>query len=349
MEYFTADALAGLAEAEGLVYPSYLLSEVVAALDVGKHVMLTGSPGTGKTSLAFLAAQLARQAVLSAGHLAVTASSDWGIGETIGRYDTGPEGAVFQPGFFLQAVLAGEWLVIDELNRADFDAAFGPLFTVLANQAVTLPFKQAGHSHPISIVPTRAEAPPNTDPIRLPSSWRMVATMNEFDKSTLHRLSYALMRRFAIIEVESPPTSVIRSLLKGPGEIIADLLAVRTFVDMGPAIFLDAAKFAERRAMDCDTTRSRILFETFYSYLLPQLDRLDDRQARDLFDVLAPLFDAPELLNLGRVLRRVLGTEMSVGQVVPTERAAARSIDSPAIAAHYRPARSRFVPMMAAE
>jgi MoxR-like ATPase len=162
MKEFTTDAFAELADRHGLIFPRLVLGEIVAALDAGKHIMLTGAPGTGKTSLAYLAAELAKDAVRCTGYLAVTANSDWGAGETIGRYSMTPEGAVFEQGVFLQAIQSGSWLVIDELNRADFDRAFGPLFTVMANEPVTLPFKQVGHSHQMSIVPTDAEAPPDT-------------------------------------------------------------------------------------------------------------------------------------------------------------------------------------------
>ena len=330
MKAFTTQNVAQLAQQRGLIFPSYVIAEVVAALDAGKHIMLTGPPGTGKTSLAYVAADAARQAVLCTGHLAVTASSDWGIGETVGRYTDSPEGAVFQPGVFLQALESGAWLVIDELNRADFDTAFGPLFTVLANQSVTLPFKQAGHSKPISIVPTHAPAPPDTEEIRVPADWRMIATMNEFDKETLYRLAYALMRRFAFIEVEAPSDDVIRALVQGPGEVVADLLPVRKFVELGPAVFVDAARYAARRAEDPDTSRSRVVFETFYSYLLPQLDQLDDRDAKELFDALAPLLDAPELNSLRRAVRKVLGS----GAADAVETARRRP------AAHARPLRA---------
>ncbi len=308
MEDFTARNLEALAVERGLVFPRYLLAEVVAALRAGKHVMLTGPPGTGKTSLAYLTAELARSAVLCTGCLAVTASSDWSVDETIGHYAVTPEGPVFRSGFFLQAIQTGEWLVIDELNRADLDRAFGPLFTVLANQPVILPYTQVGHTNPIAIVPSAVEAPENTDAIRIPKSWRIIATMNEFDKASLHKLSYALLRRFAYIEVEAPPDEIIRSLVAEHGAVVADLLVLRRFVDLGPALFLDAARYAEERGRDGGATRSRILFEVFYSYFLPQLDRLDDHQARDLFELVSPLLDAPEIVTLRRSIRRVLGS-----------------------------------------
>ena len=246
MRTFSGEELEILATDAGMVFPPHVLAEVVAALDAGKHVVLTGAPGTGKTTLAYLVAELGRQAVLCTGFLAVTASSEWDTAQTIGRYMEGPDGAVFQPGVFLQAIESGQWLVIDELNRSNFDGAFGPLFTVLAGQAVTLPYKRAGFQSMISIVPPAGQAPPDTDVVRIPEPWRLIATMNVFDRDVLFRLSYALMRRFAFIEVESPADDVIRGLLAGPGELVAALLPIRELVDLGPALFVDSAHFAAR-------------------------------------------------------------------------------------------------------
>jgi len=308
MPSFSTDSLERMVSERGLVFPRQVLAEVVAALDAGKHIMLSGPPGTGKTSLAYLVADLAREAFLCTGYLAVTASADWSVSETIGHYTDSPQGPVFEPGVFLQSIETGQWLVIDEFNRADLDRAFGPLFTVLADQPVTLPYKQVGHTHPMSIVPAGAEAPPDTEAILVPEHWRIVATMNEFDKASLHRLSYALMRRFAFIEVGAPLDHVIRELIEGPGSLVADLLPVRGFVELGPALYIDAARFAARRLQEQQTTRSRVLFEAFYSYLLPQLDRLDDRQAHDLFETLAPLFDGAEVRELGRTIHKTLGS-----------------------------------------
>ncbi len=303
---FSADALEALAVEQGLVFPRHTLSEVIAAMDVGKNVMLTGAPGTGKTSLAYLLADLGQQCIRCTGYLAVTASPDWGIDETIGHYAKTPEGFLFEPGVFLQAIQSGAWLIVDELNRADFDQAFGPLFTVMAGKAVTLPFKQRGHSSPISIVPADREVPFGTEGIMVPGRWRMIATMNEFDKATLHRMSYALMRRFAFIEVESPPDHIIERLVQGPGELVAALLPVRRFVELGPAIFLDAARYVARRRCDHDVTDSRVIFETFTSYFLPQLDRVDERGAHELFRLLADRLDHVESERLQRTLSKVL-------------------------------------------
>ena len=310
MPTFSADDLQARAAERGLLFPRHLLAELIAALDSGRHVMLTGAPGTGKTSLAYVLADLARDSVRCTGYLAVTASAEWGERHTIGHYADTPEGIVFQPGVFLDAIQTGRWLIIDELNRADFDKAFGPLFTVLANQPVTLPYKRAGHTEPLSIVPAGAPVPPHTDAMTVPRHWRIVATMNDFDRSSLHKLSYALMRRFAFVEVGAAPDEVVHRLIEGGGELISALFPVRRFVDLGPAVFVDAAHFASRRLTDRDATPSRVLFEAFFAFLLPQLDQLDDRQGRELFEALAPRFDPVEQRQLGTAIRKTIGGPM---------------------------------------
>ena len=74
--------------------------------------------------------------------------------------------------------------------------------------------------------------------------------MNVFDKNLLFEMSYALMRRFAFVEVTCPSDEAYHELLEGPGDIVRELLPLRRFRDLGPAVYLDAAKFAVRRAED---------------------------------------------------------------------------------------------------
>ena len=74
--------------------------------------------------------------------------------------------------------------------------------------------------------------------IEIPASWQLIATMNVFDKSLLFEMSYALMRRFAFIEVTAPDEDVYRDLISGAAdgdaaarEATERLLALRQIKD----------------------------------------------------------------------------------------------------------------------
>lgn len=135
----------------------------------------------------------------------------------------------------------------------------------------------------------------------LPGQW--------FDKNLLYDMSYALMRRFAFIEVGTPDEATYMELLGGDGNLVQHLLPLRRFVDLGPAVFLDAARYVERRRLD-NVSRSRVLYEAFYAYFLPQLDGLDDLAGSDLYRTVSEHLDDPERAEVRRCLNGLLGTSL---------------------------------------
>ncbi len=139
----------------------------------------------------------------------LTATSDWTAHEVIGGYmPDGLGGIRFEPGIVLQHF--DKTLIIDEFNRADIDRAFGPLFSTLSGQPVMLPYREVpadASSHRVEIMPVARPAGANDVPLHeyAPGpGWRLICTLNTYDKASLFQMSYALSRRFGWIYVGAP-------------------------------------------------------------------------------------------------------------------------------------------------
>lgn len=322
---FDASSLRQAALDRNLRLDDSVYEALAAAILSGKHVMLTGPPGTAKTTLAQIAAKLGVQANLAGGFTTTTATADWTTYETIGglRPAADGHGLEFRAGHLLEAAAAGRWLVIDELNRSNFDRAFGQLFTVLSGQSVILPYENPQSGKPIALVlgDQLDEGYTEADHhlVRIPASWRIIATMNVLDKSLLFEMSFALMRRFAFVEVPAPQPEDYEALwiekLEGltdadydkAHEVLLGLLELRSIKEVGPAVFLDMARFAAQLLDTSEVTQQQLAYQLFYSYLLPQFEGVDRQDGERLYKKMSSLVGSVRRKRLRQTLNNVLG------------------------------------------
>lgn len=295
---------------DGLYFPkntgSEILDQVNSALGAGKHLIFTGPPGTGKTEIAERVSRylLEDNPNIYTGVQMTTATADWSTFETVGGYmpreGSGDDDALsFEPGQVLRRFKrAGrqrnELLVIDEINRADIDKAFGQLFTLLSGQGVQLPYKRDGTE--IEVLPASKVTGQVADhQYLMPDSWRILATMNSYDKTSLYEMSYAFMRRFAFIHVDAPEIPEVETerndLVKefanawnlNPSDDVVTALgdvweATNTGTEsrkIGPAILEDMM----RHVVDVNgSTVSAAITQAVANYIFPQLEGDPDRR-----------------------------------------------------------------------
>lgn len=227
-----------------------VIERVYRALALGRHVILSGPPGTGKTQLAeklpailwkTLEPDGAAPTLFNQGNTRIaqklttttsyavrteTATDEWTPRHVIGGLAPALDAATddiryeIAAGCLTQTLFdnwdidedapetwgnlqrkpyirtsngaavsyRGVWLVIDEFNRAPIDLALGEALTAISGGQSTL------------TVPTRNGA----QRLRMPRDFRIIGTLNTFDRYFLNQISEALKRRFVFVEVLPP-------------------------------------------------------------------------------------------------------------------------------------------------
>ena len=267
-----------------------LKRQLESALKNGKHVILNGAPGTGKSKLAKEVFEEVKTR-----YEMVTASSDWSTFDTIGGYQPDNDGQLdFEPGIFLECLENEErgrrkMLLIDEINRADIDKAFGSFFSVLAGDKVTLSFQDRKSGENIQILPDGEKSGSNI--YSVPDDWRIIATMNNLDKASLYEMSFAFMRRFAFITVPTPSKKQIEEgiidnysdawkLKTENSELLSKVWQkVMDKREIGPAIIKDMAEYLE-------TSENGIISDAIVMYVFPQLHGVKTNDITELVNSL---------------------------------------------------------------
>ena len=147
---------------------------LTVALDAGRHVVLEGPPGTGKsTLLRHIARDLGTRVVFVEGNAELTPA------RLIGQYDPaqvlaeGYVAASFTDGPLLQAMRAGALLYLEEFNRVP-EETLNVLITVLTEGEIAVP---------------------RLGPVQADPGFRLIAAMNPFDAIGTARVSHAIADR----------------------------------------------------------------------------------------------------------------------------------------------------------
>lgn len=284
-----------------LKIPFSVYRNIANSIDSGKHIILEGVPGTGKTVIANALCDLCVEKGYVNGYTQATATSDWSTYDTIGGLMPDKDGNLyFSEGIVLKSIRENNLLIIDEINRADIDKAFGPLFTVLSNQTVELNYKifkdendKVGKN--IKIVPDldhqRSHFDPEDATYYVGNNWRIIGTMNTYDKDSLYDLSYAFMRRFFFCNVDVPDENayveIIDSFNELDGEYKSSLKKLIKLNDeeysrkIGPAVIIDLIKYL----ITCQKYSSEDNFameEAVIGYIIPQFEGLPQDSLNDI-------------------------------------------------------------------
>lgn len=310
-----------------LVLPPDTIRRAAAHLLAGRHLILTGAPGTGKSHLAMLLTSH----VFGYYPMVVTATAEWSAFDVVGGLvpAADSDGLLHyevRPGYVYEALRQnwllddddtlqrdaggeplrrhttvdgkqwqGVWLIIDELNRADIDKAFGDLFTALETNRLRVPALGTERSQ---LIP-------------LPKDFRIIATLNTQDRHFLFTLSDALKRRFAFLQLTPPDLdrrddeaeTVLRRATDAlrrrdvPVEraflcTVLDrlhpiILFIRAFHPLGTAPLLASLEYAgAAHTLDSNTPIETLAAEAFSAEITPQLEAAEPASLHIVEDVL---------------------------------------------------------------
>lgn len=287
-----------------------IIKRIINHLVCGKNVILIGAPGTGKTDLARRLLRILGQKIVGKKEpVEAVASYEWGRYEVIGgnslSVNQDGKNFAFHYGCVTKAIKERKLLLIDEFNRADMNKAFGEMFLAVDHGQIEL----RQDEKPSELY--ELDENESGSFIAVPKQFRMICTMNDYDKSLLNDLSYGMLRRFAFVEIDIPKDKqamkymVIKriktdisfidkdnkldSVLIEIDELIEQIITF--FYDMskvrklGVSTILDIVRYiVNGRIIRGELDSGKLLVEAMIDYIIPQFDRLDVDTLRTVKD-----------------------------------------------------------------
>jgi len=166
---------------------------ILAALDAGRHVIVEGPPGTGKsTLLRTLAAGAAMPFELVEGSSELTPAKLMGAHDPSQVLEQGWTEASFVDGPLVRALRKGGLLYIEELNRVPEDT-LNLLIGVMSDGVLAIP---------------------RLGTLQAAGGFRVVAAMNPFDSVGTHRVPAAIRDRCCRVVLGYQPAEVERAVVR---------------------------------------------------------------------------------------------------------------------------------------
>ncbi len=206
----TAEAFSSYLEKDGFFVSPSLISEIIRSIQEKRLLVLRGAPRTGKTYLArrlsLLYSNSARDPTES--YTFASVDPEWMPSTLIGGIRPIGQGFVPWVGCLSESVIRAlegqgiHWLVLDEINRGNVSSFLAPVLDSLSGLtgSVTHPFLFFNRSNP------RCDLP-------IPSTYRIIGTMNTFDEDQLFNFSDALVSRTAFVTIRPLEEEAERKLL----------------------------------------------------------------------------------------------------------------------------------------
>ncbi len=299
--------------------PSLNLLRVLRAMQISKPILLEGSPGVGKTSLAAGLAAASGNRLVRINLSEQTDMSDL-MGSDLPNVDHNTNAGVSQAassfrwcdGVLLRAIKQGDWVLLDELNLASQSVLEG-LNSVLDHRAsVYIPELGKTFHCPSTFRVFAAQNPLAQGGGRkgLPKSF-----LNRFTKVYIESLTDGDLHSIVSARFPSVPASMASSMIRFNKKIHEEVVEWREYGDFGsPWEFnlRDVFRWCELAVANGDTKEAQLARFAKYIYL----ERFRTTEDRKRLDSSYQEYFGCSLLELPPTELRLTDNKVNIGSVV---------------------------------